>query len=181
MAASTNWYLLSVMTCSTKGLNIGQIALFGMLGALTFGAKFVMSMLPNIEPVSLLVMVFAVVMGAKALYPIFIYIMLEILVYGIGDWNVMYLYLWPLLWLVAWLLRGTKHPLVWAVVSGSFGLMFGALCSPVYYFMGGWEMVAAKWVSGLGFDLMHCVGNFVIALLLFVPLRDLLKKLYRVS
>ena len=73
-----------------------------MLGALTFGAKFVMSGLPNIEPVSLMVMVYAVVLGAKALYPIYIYVMLEILVYGLGDWNVMYLYIWPLLWLMAW-------------------------------------------------------------------------------
>ena len=77
------------MTCSANKLSIKQIALFGMLGALTFGAKFVMSMLPNIEPVSLFVMVFAVVMGLKALYPIYLYVMLEILVYGFGDWNVM--------------------------------------------------------------------------------------------
>lgn len=167
------------MTCSANKLSIKQIALFGMLGALTFGAKFVMSMLPNIEPVSLFVMVFAVVMGLKALYPIYLYVMLEILVYGFGDWNVMYLYIWPLLWLVAWLLRSMQSPLCWALLSATFGLLFGALCSPVYYFMGGWEMVAAKWVSGLSFDLMHCAGNFVIALALFAPLRTLLTKLYK--
>lgn len=167
------------MTCSDKKLSIGQIALFGMLGALTFGAKFVMSYLPNIEPVSLMVMVFAVVMGTKALYPIYLYILLEILVYGIGDWNIMYLYIWPLLWLIARLLRKMQHPLGWAMLSGVFGLLFGALCSPVYYFMGGWQMVTAKWISGLSFDLMHCAGNFVIALVLFVPLRELLTKLYK--
>ncbi len=167
------------MTCSDKNISIRQIALYGMLGALTFGAKFVMSYLPNIEPVSLLVMVFAVVMGARALYPIYLYVLLEILVYGIGDWNIMYLYIWPLLWLLAWILRKMQHPLGWAILSGVFGLLFGALCSPVYYFMGGWPMVTAKWVSGLGFDLMHCAGNFVIALVLFVPLRQMLTKLYK--
>ena len=167
------------MTCSDKNISIRQIALYGMLGALTFGAKFVMSYLPNIEPVSLLVMVFAVVMGARALYPIYLYVLLEILVYGIGDWNIMYLYIWPLLWLLAWILRKMQHPLGWAILSGVFGLLFGALCSPVYYFMGGWPMVTAKWVSGLGFDLMHCAGNFVIALVLFVPLRQMLTKLYQ--
>lgn len=167
------------MTCSDKKISIRQIALYGMLGALTFGAKFVMSYLPNIEPVSLLVMVFAVVMGARALYPIYLYVLLEILVYGIGDWNIMYLYIWPLLWLLAWILRKMQHPLGWAILSGVFGLLFGALCSPVYYFMGGWPMVTAKWVSGLGFDLMHCAGNFVIALVLFVPLRQMLTKLYK--
>ncbi len=28
------------------------------------------------------------------------------------------------------------------------------------------------------FDIYHCVGNFIIALLLFMPLRNLLEKLY---
>ena len=53
-----------------KALTVKEVALFGMLGGLTFGAKFVMSGLPNIEPVSLLVMLFAVVFGWKCLYPV---------------------------------------------------------------------------------------------------------------
>ena len=40
-------------------LTLRQIALFGVLGALTFGLKVAMSLLPNIEPVSLMVMLFA--------------------------------------------------------------------------------------------------------------------------
>ena len=52
-------------------LTLAQIALFGMMGPLTFGAKVAMSGLPNIEPVSLMVMVLAVTLGRKALFPIF--------------------------------------------------------------------------------------------------------------
>ena len=48
-------------------ISVRQIALFGILGALTFGLKFAMSWLPNIEPVSLLVMLYAVVFGRKCL------------------------------------------------------------------------------------------------------------------
>ena len=69
-------------------LTLRQIALFGMLGALTFGAKVAMSSLPNIEPVSLLVMLFAVVFGWKALYPMYLYVLMEILLYGINLWNI---------------------------------------------------------------------------------------------
>ena len=153
--------------------------MFAMLGALTFGAKYVMSFLPNIEPVSLLVMVFAVVMGKKALYPIYLFVLLDMVLYGPGIWNFMYLYIWAILWLAAWLMRKMTHPLGWAMLSGTFGLLFGALCSPVYFCLGGWEMVAARWVTGLSFDLLHCAGNFVLALVLFVPLRKLLEKLYK--
>ena len=162
-----------------KKLSVQQIALFGVLGALTFGAKFVMSMLPNIEPVSLMVMVYAVVMGRKALYPIYIYVILEILVYGLGTWNINYLYIWAILWLLALCFKKMQHPLAWAMLSGTFGLFFGLLCTPVDVFIGGVPYAFAKWISGLSFDLLHCAGNFVIALLLFVPMRTLLTKLYK--
>lgn len=145
---------------------------------MTFGAKVAMAGLPNIEPVSLMVMVFAVVLGKKSLYPIFVYVLMEILLYGLGTWNIMYLYIWPVLALIAWLLRKQSHRLVWALINGGFGLLFGALCAPVDIFIGGFGYAAAKWVSGIPFDLMHCAGNFVIALLLFVPLRQLITKLY---
>ena len=44
-------------------MTILEIVLFGVLGALMFALQVVMGFLPNIEPVSLLVMVFAVVFG----------------------------------------------------------------------------------------------------------------------
>ena len=155
-----------------------EIVLFGVLGALTFAAKFVMSSLPNIEPVSLMIMLFAVTFGWKALYPTFLYVAMEILFYGINLWNVYYLYIWAVLLICALLMRKMEEPLGWAILSGTFGLLFGALCGITDMFIGGFSYAAAKWVSGIWFDLMHCAGNFVIALLLFAPLREVLKKLY---
>ena len=78
-------------------LTLAQIALFGMLGALTFGTKVAMSGLPNIEPVSLMIMLFAVTFGWKALYPTYVYVALEVLCYGINTWNIYYLYVWAVL------------------------------------------------------------------------------------
>ena len=154
-----------------------QIALFGMLGGLTFGAKFVMSFLPNIEPVSLMIMLFMVTYGIRGLFPVGVYVMLEVLVYGIGLWNINYIYVWPILAFAALALRKMQDPLAWALLSGIFGLLFGALCAPVDVVVGGFSYALAKWVSGIPFDLLHCVGNFCIALFLFAPMRKLLKKL----
>ena len=39
--------------------------------------------------------------------------------------------------------------------------------------------VCAQSVAGIGFDVTHCIGNFAIALVLFVPLRRLLQTLYQ--
>ncbi len=160
-------------------LTLRQIALFGVLGALTFGAKVAMSFLPNIEPVSLMVMLFAVVFGWKALYPIYIYVVMEILLYGISFWNINYLYVWTILAVLAMVIRKKKHPLWWAILSGLFGLAFGLLCSPVYMVaMGSFRYGIRWWLAGIPFDIPHAIGNFIIALLLFVPLRNFLEKLY---
>lgn len=163
----------------TLKLTTFDVVLFGVLGALTFAAKFVMSGLPNIEPVSLMIMLFAVTFGIKALYPTYVYVALEVLCYGINAWNIYYLYIWAVLLVAALLLRKMQEPLGWAMLSGTFGLLFGALCGIADIFIGGFSYAAAKWVSGIWFDLMHCAGNFVIALLLFAPLRKLLGKLYK--
>ena len=155
-----------------------EVALFGVLGALTFGLKMAMSWLPNIEPVSLLVMLYAVIFGRKCLYPIYLYVVLEILFFGIQLWNINYLYIWVLLALAAWLLRRMEDPLAWALLSGAFGLLFGLLCAPVYLFTGGLGFAVSWWISGIPYDLLHCAGNFVMALVLFMPLRKLLTRLY---
>lgn len=160
-------------------LNLRQTALFGMLGALTFGAKVAMSGLPNIEPVSLMVMLFAVVFGWKGLYPVYLYVAMEIMLYGVSLWNINYLYIWTVLAVVAIAMRRLRNPLWWALLSGAFGMAFGLLCSPVYMAIGGFDYGIRWWLAGIAFDVPHAVGNFFIALILFVPLRKLLEKLYR--
>ena len=160
-------------------VTLREMTLFGVLGAMTFAAKYVMAPLPNIEPVSLMVMLFAVTFGKKAVYPIYLYVLLELLFFGIGVWNLMYLYIWAILALAAYLCRSMEKPLGWALLSGGFGLLFGALCIPVDAAIGGIAYGISKWISGIPFDLAHCAGNFVMALTLFKPLHSLMEKLYR--
>ena len=79
--------------------------------------------------------------------------------------------------LLAWAFRRMESPLGWAILSGAFGLAFGALCELVYLPIIGWRASAAAWVSGIPFDLAHCFGNFVAALALYRPLSRLMERL----
>ena len=160
-----------------RRVTTGEVALFGVLGGLMFGAKTAMMALPNIEPTSLMVMVLAVTLGKKALFPIYIYVLLELTIHGVGLWTLSYLYVWAILAGIAWLRRDMESPLGWAVLSGGFGLLFGALCMPVCLITGGPAFALSWWLSGIPFDLLHCGGNFAMALVLFVPLRRLVEKL----
>lgn len=176
MGIPSSWYI--PLDKRKAKLTIFDTVLFGVLGALTFAAKYVMSPLPNIEPVSLMVMLFAVAFRWKGLYPTYIYVVMEVLFYGINLWNVYYLYIWAVLFLAAIAMRKVRNPFAWAALSGAFGLLFGALCAIVNAFIGGVGYAVAWWMSGISFDIIHSASNFVIALLLFVPLRNLLEKLY---
>lgn len=153
--------------------------LFSLLGAMTFAAKMAMAQFPNIEPVSLMVMLLAVCFGWRGLYAVYLYVFLEFAFWGLGLWNVNYLYVWLVLFAGARLLRRAESPLVWAALSGCFGLLFGALCALAYWVMGGWAFALSWWVSGIPMDIFHGAGNFVMALVLFRPLRKLLTRLQK--
>ena len=99
-----------------KGLSLGETVLFGMLGALMFALQVVMAPLPNIEPVSLLIMVFATVFGLKALYPVYIYVAMEVLYFGLGTWNICYFYVWPILVVAGICMKKMQSSFGWAMV-----------------------------------------------------------------
>ena len=147
-----------------------DIALAGAFGALLFVAQVALSFLPNIELVSILVIVYTLVFQGQVIWTLGVFILLEGLVYGFGTWWVSYLYLWPALAGLTWLFRNMQSSLGWAILAAAYGLGFGALT-------GGWTAGLSYWVSGIPFDLAHCGGNFVAALALYRPLRGALTRL----
>ena len=56
-------------------------------------------------------------------------------------------------------------------------LCFGALCAIPYFFIGGWQMAFSWWLSGIPYDVIHCVSNTVLTFVLLPPLRTLLERL----
>jgi len=158
-----------------------DIVLISLLAALMLAAQVVFAVLPNIELVSLLVIIYALTLGWRTYFIIGVFVVLEGLIYGFGSWWFCYLYIWALLALAVKLLKGVVDtPLLWACVSGVFGLLFGGLCSITYLFIGGPAYALSYWVSGIPFDITHCIANFIIALVLMKPLTGLMRRLVRV-
>ena len=155
-----------------------KLVALSLLAAVMVGLQVALAALPNIEAVSLLVMVYTVVLGSGVAYILAVFVVLEMLLWGVHTWVLSYLYVWAVLAALAWLLRRMESRLGWAILSGAYGLSFGALCALVYLPVGGWRMFAATWVAGIPFDLLHCGGNFVMALLLFRPCRRVLALLW---
>ena len=149
-----------------------------VLTALLFMGQVIMSFLPNLEIVSLLIILYTIFFGKKVFWMIYGFVFLEGFLYGFGMWWFQYLYIWSILAVVVLLLRNNTSALFWSIISGFFGLSFGALCTLPYLITGGPAAAFSYWVSGLGFDLTHCIGNVVLCLVLFKPLYALLQKAF---
>ncbi len=166
---------------STPRFSLYRLVILSLLGALLVVVKEPMAWLPNIELVSLLLILYARVYGFQAFYPLYLFVALEGLLYGLSDWFFNYLYVWAVLLTVACIFRHQTSPWVWAIISGFFGLCFGGLCSLWYLVVANPAYMFTYWIQGLWFDIVHCVGNFLLARLLVEPLYRLLMRLNRIE
>lgn len=161
-----------------------ELVLFSMLGSLMLCSKVIMEAFPNIHLLGMLTMTLTLVFRAKALIPIYIYVLGNGLYAGFNVWWVPYLYVWTILWGVTMLLP-RRMPrkvaaVVYPLVCGLHGLAFGILYAPAQALF--FRLDAAgtlAWIAaGFPFDLLHAVGNLAAGCLV-LPLSALLLRLLR--
>ena len=165
-------------------LTIKEITLIGMMVAVIEVCKVALAGIPNIELTSFWMIMFTLFFGVRVVFVVPVFILIEGAMYGVHLWWIMYLYAWPLLALLTWVFRKQKSVWFWSILSGLFGLMFGFLCSFPYVVIGtvnggirnGLYAGFAYWIAGIPFDITHCIGNFVLMLVLYQPIRLAMKK-----
>jgi len=155
---------------------ITYIATMGLLAAILLIGQVGMAFLPNIEPVSTLIILYTLTYKKYIFPAIYTFVLLEGAIYGFGIWWVSYLYVWSVLALIVLALQKIDSAILWAVISGAFGLSFGALTAIPYLISGGPGAAFAYWTNGIPYDILHCCGNFVLTLVLYRPLLRIFKK-----
>lgn len=153
-------------------LNVKDIAIFGMLGALMYASKVAMEWLPNVHLIGVFIVAMTVVYRRKALYPLYIFVFITGLFGGFGTWWIPYLYIWTVLWGMTMLLPKTiskaAAPFVYAGVCGLHGFLFGTLYAPAQALLFGlnFDAMLAWIVAGLPFDITHGISNLVCGMLI---------------
>ena len=167
-------------------LTIREMAVFSMLGALMYVSKVIMEWAPNIHLLGVFTIAFTVVYRAKALYPIYIYVLLNGIFSGFNAWWIPYLYLWTILWGITMLLP-KKMPkpvavVVYSVVNALHGYGFGILYAPAQALLFGlsFKGMIAWVVAGFPFDIIHGTSNFICGFLI-VPIVLVLQKLEQIT
>ena len=167
---------MSLHTPSAK-LSVRDLCVLSIIAALIFASKVALSPLPNINLNAVLIILTTVYYGWKALYAVGVYVMLEGLIYGFSIWWISYLYIWPLLVVIVMMARKNQSPLIWAVIAGVYGLLFGPLMYLGYFaVLGGWRGFLAMWIAGIPYDLTHAISNFITVLILYNPLSKILDR-----
>jgi energy-coupling factor transport system substrate-specific component len=164
-------------------LNVREMVLFALFGGLMFAQKFLLEQLMSVQFMALLVVSATLVYRAKALYPLYVYVLLYGIRAGFSAWWLPEVYIWLPLWGMAMVLprnlpRKFATPM-YMLACGVHGLAFGTLFAPVWalYAHLSWKATLSWIAAGLvTADAIHCVNNIVWGLLV-LPLADLLRKL----
>ncbi len=165
-----------------KKSKIVDLVIFSMLGALLFVADIAFDFLPNIHPLAMLIVVYTLVYRARALIPIYIYVVILGVFNGFSLWWIPYIYIWIFIWLFAMLIpKGASFKLkgiLSTVACGLHGILFGILYAPSQALLFGLDFqgMIAWIIAGLPWDVVHMCGNVACSLLV-IPLYKLLLRL----
>ena len=162
-------------------LRVKDIAVFGMLGALMYASKVIMELLPNIHLIGTFIIAMTVVYRSKALYPLYIFVLLTGLLNGFATWWIPYLYIWTVLWGITMLIPKKipekAKPIVYSAVCSLHGFLYGVLYAPAQALLFGLDFEATlTWIAtGIPFDITHGISNFICGLLI-CPIISILSK-----
>lgn len=157
--------------------SVREITMLALLAAIMIAGQVALASLPNFEIVSLTVIAGTLVFGWKILASVYVFVIAEGLIWGFGTWFWGYLYMWAILVAVTMFFRKEEGRLIWAAISGGYGLLFGFMYEIPYIFITNFKTAFAWFLSGIPWDILHGIGNFILALVLLQPLVKILTRL----
>lgn len=149
--------------------------MYTMCAAILVVSKEFLAFLPNVELVSFLLIVYALNFRLQGVVSIAVLFSgIQTLLYGVGMWTPMYFIVWSLLGVAVYYLRNfLTNENRCAIFSGGFGFVFGFLFS-IPYFMVSLRTGWIYFLKGIPFDLIHGIANYIIMLVLFNKVNQLL-------
>ena len=154
-----------------------QYTLIALLSAILVISKELFAFLPNIEFVSFFLLIYTQLLPLNIVISIsIIFCFIQVILYGFGLWTPVYFVLWPSFTFLSYKLKKQlNNENKAAIYNALFGLTFGFFNSIPYFLMDfpfGW----AGFLRGIPYDLIHCIGNYIVVIALYEKTKVLLKK-----
>lgn len=159
-------------------MNTYKITLLALLAALAVVGRSVLVFIPNVQPVTALIIICGIILGPGAAVILAILTtFLSNMILGMGIWSIWQIISWSLIGIISGLLGKffRKVPLYIIILFAAFsGYFYGFVISLTTY-----QITGKFWpyyLAGLPFDTNHAIGNVVFIIVLYPMISYLLKK-----
>lgn len=164
-----------------------QVALLAMIVAITHISRLAFGFLPNVQPVTVILMLLTVTFGlTDAIIVAFLSIVLSNITLGMGFWTVTQICAYSIIVLLTFFVKRILDvvpysAIFWTLFAGLTGYLYGFVISFLQAPILGMNLQATigYWLAGLLFDTYHAIGNVGFYILLspiLLPLFDRAKE-----
>lgn len=159
-------------------MNTYKITLLALLAALAVVGRSVFVFIPNVQPVTAIIIVCGLILGPGAAFLLALLItFLSNMLLGTGVWTIWQIISWGLIGVMSGLIGKyvKKVPLYLIILFAVFsGYFYGFIISLTTY-----QFTGKFWpyyIAGLPFDTNHAISNVVFIIVLYPMISYLLKK-----
>lgn len=161
-----------------------KLALIAIMSATLEVGKLALSFIPNVEIVTLLCGVYGYVFGIYGIIAAYVFVGLEILIWGVNTWLIAYLIHWGCVALVFMFLGKfkIKNRLILTTTAVVLTACFGVLSSLIDtglltgFWNNFWKRFAILYTRGFAFYIVEIVCNLLLFLIVFQPLVNIINK-----
>ena len=169
------WSLLRIeknLSNGNKYLLLGLCAIFGIAG------RILLSPIPNVQPVTVIVLLAGMRIGAKeSVFLATVIALFSNLIIGHGIWTIYQAAGWSLIGLLGALLSDKMDTLSKLIYfSALSGIIFNWFVSLSILHSVGVELLLPYIIAGLPYDLLHVVGNITFVIWFSAPLSEMMLK-----
>lgn len=154
-----------------------RMSLIAMLSSLSFVGRMMFTFLPNVQPMTVIILIVAMYLGTYDGWLVaIISILISNLYLGMGVWTLAQIASFSVLILIVHICKKINLSIrYYPIVSLFMGFTYGFVISLVQAPFFGWVSFFPYWISGLSYDLNHAVGNYLFFIILHPPLSRVLK------
>jgi len=161
-----------------------ELCMLALCAPMIVAGKVALEPVPNVEIVTFFIILFTVVFGWRALFPVAVFVLEEGMRYGFAPhWYIFYCVIWPLLVVLTMLVKRwiKDSALGWAIFASIIFVpifsMTNVLLLKWLKLLGRDFQILAYLIPEIPYDIAHIVGNFAITLALFKPLYRVLERM----
>ena len=163
---------------------VKQIAFIGVYVAIIIAFQTLLSSINGLELTTLLITTAALLLPlSTSLTIVVVYCLIQGILYGFGDWLVVYIIYWTLIDFVSYFLRSflRKHLILNSILNGAYGFLLGIFFFFKTLILYDLSSAISYYLTGLSGDIFHTIINILVTLILYPVMARIFPKIIKIK